>query len=205
MHCRTVTLISCGGEHEARLTVAEERPFCVLTVTLCTHAVILAFVNICETHTQSLLGCVSASLFCFFNPIVWHRWNKDGMAQCRMSNSHHVKGWAICSLQKKYWNKKQQNKTFVKPYSHRCLMDVLYDTFAGFAVGSQREAFVTRADVISLQISAVTMSAHTFIKTFIYICREKVTHTIHLREYTAVGHIYKGRFIRQKITELSTY
>lgn len=81
----------------------------------------------------------------------------------------------------------------------------MYDTCAGFAIKSKREAFVTRADKISLQIGAGTMSTNTFLQTFIYICREKVTHTIHLREYSDVGHIYNGRLIRQKVTELSTY
>ncbi len=36
------------------------------------------------------------------------------------------------------------------------------------------------------------MSAYFFIQTLIYICTEKVTHTIHLKKDTSLGHIYKG-------------
>lgn len=58
MHSRTITLVSRGGQYKARLTVADKRPLCVLTVTLDAHAVILAFVNVCDTHSCSLLTCI---------------------------------------------------------------------------------------------------------------------------------------------------
>lgn len=64
MSFRTVTLVSCGGEYEAWLTDADERPLCVLTVTLCTHTVILAFVNIWDTHTRKVCS-VTFLLLCF--------------------------------------------------------------------------------------------------------------------------------------------
>jgi len=69
---------------------------------------------------------------------------------------------------------------------------------------SEREPFITCTDEIALQIQALTMSAHSFIQTLIYICTEKVTNTIHLKKDTSVGHIYKGPLICQKVAVLNT-
>lgn len=64
-------------------------------------------------------------------------------------------------------------------------------TYAGLAIKSEREPIITLANEIALPIGALTMSAYFFIQTLIYICTEKVTHTVHLK----MGHIYKGPLI----------
>lgn len=68
MHSRTVTLVSRGRQYKAGLTVADKRPLCVLTVTLDAHAVILAFVNVCDTHKVAV--CSLAFYLFLFNLIV---------------------------------------------------------------------------------------------------------------------------------------
>lgn len=81
----------------------------------------------------------------------------------------------------------------------------MHSTYAGLAVRSEREPFITRANEIALPIGALTMSTCVFIQTLIYICTEKVTHTIHLKKDTSVDHIYKGPLIYQKAAVLNTH